>query len=122
MHATALGKAVLAYLAEAERKDVLDAGLPKLTGRTVSTLRLSSVSSTPYGNAATPSNARRRCSARWVSPHRSSDATRRHWRNRRRGSSERLNGRARENKVATVVGEAARSISRDLGAQRWPPT
>ena len=38
MHATALGKAVLAYLPEPERKDVLDAGLPKLTGRTVSTV------------------------------------------------------------------------------------
>jgi len=38
------------------------------------------------------------------------------------GPSERLTGRARENKVATVVGEAARSISRDLGAQRWPPS
>jgi hypothetical protein len=32
-----------------------------------------------------------------------------------------MNGRARENKVATVVCEGARSISRDLGAQRWPP-
>src|SRR6266481_2274521 len=38
MHATALGKAVLAYVAEPEREDVLDAGLPKLTGKTVATL------------------------------------------------------------------------------------
>src|SRR2546425_1980613 len=38
MHATALGKAVLAYLAELERQDVLDAGLPKLTGKTLSTV------------------------------------------------------------------------------------
>src|SRR5438445_724821 len=38
MHATALGQAVLAYLPEPERQDVLDAGLPKLTGKTVSTL------------------------------------------------------------------------------------
>src|SRR6267142_115510 len=37
MHATALGKSVLAYLGEPEREDVLDAGLPKLTGRTIST-------------------------------------------------------------------------------------
>src|SRR6266705_15030 len=37
------------------------------------------------------------------------------------GPAERLNGKARETKVATAVGEAARAISRDLGAQRWPP-
>jgi DNA-binding IclR family transcriptional regulator len=37
------------------------------------------------------------------------------------GPSERLSGKARESTVATAVGEAARSISRDLGAQRWPP-
>ena len=38
------------------------------------------------------------------------------------GPRERLNGRVREAAVATAVGEAARSISRDLGAQRWPPS
>src|SRR5919197_5365579 len=38
MHATALGKAVLAYLPTPEREDVLAAGLPKLTGRTISTV------------------------------------------------------------------------------------
>jgi DNA-binding IclR family transcriptional regulator len=37
------------------------------------------------------------------------------------GPAERLHGKARESKVATAVGEAARAISRDLGAQRWPP-
>src|SRR5881396_3978594 len=38
LHASALGKAVLAYLPAPEREDVLAAGLPKLTGRTISTL------------------------------------------------------------------------------------
>ena len=37
------------------------------------------------------------------------------------GPSERLSGKARESAIATAVGEAARAISRDLGAQRWPP-
>src|SRR6059058_4544096 len=38
MHATALGKAVLAYLPPPEREDVLGAGLPKLTGKTIATV------------------------------------------------------------------------------------
>ena len=37
------------------------------------------------------------------------------------GPSERLTGKARQSALATAVGEAARAISRDLGAQRWPP-
>jgi len=37
MHATALGKAVLAFLPEPERGDVIAGGLPRLTGRTLST-------------------------------------------------------------------------------------
>jgi DNA-binding IclR family transcriptional regulator len=122
MHATALGKAVLAYLAEPERKDVLDAGLPKLTGRTVSTLpalerELDAVRERGYAvereeavlgevGIAAPIFGRNGTVIGGIGV---------------AGPSERLNGKARENKVATVVGEAARSISRDLGAQRWPP-
>src|SRR3982074_783259 len=119
MHATALGKAVLAYLAEPERKDVLDAGLPKLTGRTVSTLpalerELDAVRERGYAvereeavlgevGVAAPIFGRNGAVIGGIGV---------------AGPSERLNGKARENKVATVVGEAARSISRDLGAQR----
>jgi DNA-binding IclR family transcriptional regulator len=123
MHATALGKVVLAYLAEPERNDVLDAGLPKLTGRTISTLpalerELDAVRKRGYAvereeavlgevGIAAPIFGRNGTVVGGIGV---------------AGPSERLNGRARETKVATVVGEAARSISRDLGAQRWPPT
>jgi DNA-binding IclR family transcriptional regulator len=121
MHATALGKAVLAYLAEPELKDVLDAGLPKLTGRTISTLpalerELDAVRDRGYAvereeavlgevGIAAPIFGRTGAVIGGIGI---------------AGPSERLNGRARENKVATMVGEAARSISRELGAQRWP--
>jgi DNA-binding IclR family transcriptional regulator len=37
MHATALGKAVLAYLPDTAREEVIARGLPKLTGRTLAT-------------------------------------------------------------------------------------
>jgi DNA-binding IclR family transcriptional regulator len=123
MHATALGKVVLAYLAEPERNDVLDAGLPKLTGRTISTLpalerELDAVRKRGYAvereeavlgevGIAAPIFGRNGAVVGGIGV---------------AGPSERLNGRARETKVATVVGEAARSISRDLGAQRSPPT
>jgi DNA-binding IclR family transcriptional regulator len=123
MHATALGKVVLAHLAEPERNDVLDAGLPKLTGRTISTLpalerELDAVRKRGYAvereeavlgevGIAAPIFGRNGAVVGGIGV---------------AGPSERLNGRARETKVATVVGEAARSISRDLGAQRWPPT
>jgi DNA-binding IclR family transcriptional regulator len=122
MHATALGKAVLAYLAEPERKDVLDAGLAKLTGRTVSTLaalqrELDAVRERRYAvereeavlgevGIAAPIFDRNGAVIGGIGV---------------AGPAERLNGRAQENKVATAVGEAARAISRDLGAQRWPP-
>ncbi len=123
MHATALGKAVLAYLAEPERQDVLDAGLPKLTGKTVSTLpslarELDAVRDRGYSvereeavlgevGIAAPIFGRAGAVVGGIGI---------------AGPTERLNGKARETKVATAVGEAARAISRDLGAQRWPPS
>jgi DNA-binding IclR family transcriptional regulator len=113
---------VLAYLAEPERKDVLDAGLPKLTGKTISTVaslgrELDSVRERGYAvereeavlgevGIAAPIFGRAGAVVGGIGV---------------AGPAERLHGRARETKVATVVGEAARSISRDLGAQRWPP-
>jgi DNA-binding IclR family transcriptional regulator len=122
MHATALGKAVLAYLAEPERNDIVDAGLPKLTGRTISTMQslgreLDGVRERGYAvereeavlgevGVAAPIFGRTGAVVGGIGV---------------AGPSERLSGRAREGKVATAVGEAARSISRDLGAQRWPP-
>jgi DNA-binding IclR family transcriptional regulator len=122
MHATALGKAVLAYLPEAARDDVLAAGLPKLTGRTISTTaalgrELDVVRERGYAvereeavlgevGIAAPIFGRMGAVVGSIGV---------------AGPTERLNGRARETAVATAAGEAARSISRDLGAQRWPP-
>jgi DNA-binding IclR family transcriptional regulator len=37
------------------------------------------------------------------------------------GPRERVFGRGRDKKLGTAVIEAARAISRDLGATRWPP-
>ncbi len=117
-----VGEAVLAYLAELERQDVLDAGLPKLTGKTLSTVpslarELDAVRERGYAvereeavlgevGIAAPIFGRTGAVVGGIGI---------------AGPAERLNGKARETKVATAVGEAARAISRDLGAQRWPP-
>jgi DNA-binding IclR family transcriptional regulator len=122
MHATALGKSVLAYLGGPEREDVLAAGLPKLTGRTISTMaslgkELETVRDRGYAvereeavlgevGVAAPIFGRLGAVVGGIGVV---------------GPAERLSGRARESAVASAVGEAARSISRDLGAQRWPP-
>jgi len=122
MPATALGKAVLAYLGEPERGDVVDAGLPKLTGRTIATVpaltrELGSVRERGYAvereeavlgevGVAAPIFGRAGAVVGGIGV---------------AGPAERLHGKARESKVANAVGEAARAISRDLGAQRWPP-
>jgi len=122
MHATALGKAVLAYLPGPEREDVVAAGLPKLTGRTISTeaalgRELDAVRERGYAvereeavlgevGVAAPIFGRMGALVGGIGV---------------AGPSERLSGKARESAIATAVGEAARAISRDLGAQRWPP-
>lgn len=122
MHATALGKSVLAYLGQPEREDVLAAGLPKLTGRTISTVaalsqELETVRRRGYAvereeavlgevGIAAPIFGRLGAVVGGIGVV---------------GPVERLSGRPRESAVASAVGEAARSISRDLGAQRWPP-
>jgi DNA-binding IclR family transcriptional regulator len=122
MYATALGKAVLAYLPEAAHDDVVAAGLPKLTGRTISTTaalgrELEVVRERGYAvereeavlgevGIAAPIFGRMGAVVGSIGV---------------AGPTERLSGRARETAVATAAGEAARSISRDLGAQRWPP-
>jgi DNA-binding IclR family transcriptional regulator len=112
---------VLAYLPGPEREDVLAAGLPKLTGRTVSTAtalgkELDAVKERGYAvereeavlgevGIAAPIFGRTGDVVGGIGV---------------AGPAERLSGKARESTVATAVGEAARSISRDLGAQRWP--
>jgi DNA-binding IclR family transcriptional regulator len=123
LHATALGKAVLAYLDEEIRTDVLADTLPKLTGHTLvgpAALRreLEAIRERGYalereeavlGEAglAAPIFDRRSEPIGAVGV---------------AGPRERLLRRGREREMATAVVEAARGISRDLGAPRWPPT
>jgi DNA-binding IclR family transcriptional regulator len=120
MHATALGKAVLAFLPERERGDVIAAGLPRLTGRTLSTPaalegELEEVRERGYAlereesllgemGIASPIISRAGVvGAIGIA-----------------GPVERLKARTKTTAAAASVGEAARTISRDLGAQRWP--
>jgi DNA-binding IclR family transcriptional regulator len=122
MHATALGKAVLAYLPGPEQEDVIAAGLPKLTGKTISATaalerELEDVRERGYAlereeavlgeiGVAAPIFGRLGSVVGGIGV---------------AGPSERLTGKARQSALAAAVGEAARAISRDLGAQRWPP-
>jgi DNA-binding IclR family transcriptional regulator len=121
LHATALGKAVLAYLDEDAIEDVVSGGLPKLTGHThVSPTavrrELASVRESGYavereeallgeGGVAAPIFDRRTDAIGAVGV---------------AGPRERLLRRNRLPEVTAAVLEAARGISRDLGAPRWP--
>lgn len=120
LHATALGKAVLAYLDEM-RDDLLAGSLPKLTGHTHATpaaLRrdLAKVREQGYAvereeavlgeaGVAAPIFDRSAAPVGAVGI---------------AGPRERVLRRGREPGVAAAVLEAARGISRDLGAPRWP--
>ena len=120
LHATALGKAVLAYLDEM-REDLLAGTLPKLTGHTHATpaaLRreLAKVRELGYAvereeavlgevGLAAPIFDRRSEAVGAIGV---------------AGPRERVLRRGREGPVAAAVIEAARGISRDLGAPRWP--
>jgi DNA-binding IclR family transcriptional regulator len=120
LHATALGKAVLAYLDEVQ-DDVLAGSLPKLTGHTHATpaaLRreLATVREQGYAvereeavlgevGLAAPIFDRRGEAVGAIGV---------------AGPRERVLRRGREGPVAAAVIEAARGISRDLGAPRWP--
>jgi DNA-binding IclR family transcriptional regulator len=120
LHATALGKAVLAYLDEM-RDDLLAGTLPKLTGHTHATpaaLRreLAKVREQGYAvereeavlgevGLAAPIFDRRSDAVGAIGV---------------AGPRERVLRRGREAPVAAAVIEAARGISRDLGAPRWP--
>ena len=120
MHATALGKAVLAFLPEPQRDDVVSAGLARLTGKTLSTpaaleRELAGVRERGHalereeallgelGVAAPIFGREGVVGAIGIA-----------------GPVERLKARAKTSSAATAVSEAARAISRDLGAQRWP--
>jgi DNA-binding IclR family transcriptional regulator len=120
LHATALGKALLAYLDEAFVEDVVTGPLPRLTGHThvsAAALRreLATIREVGYavereeavlgeGGVAAPIFDRRGAiGAVGVA-----------------GPKEHLLRRNRLPDVAAAVTETARGISRDLGAPRWP--
>jgi DNA-binding IclR family transcriptional regulator len=121
LHATALGKAVLAYFDDDSIEDVVTGALPKLTGHThvsPAAIRreLAAVRDSGYavereeallgeGGIAAPIFDRRGevIGAVGVA-----------------GPRERLLRRNRLPDVTAAVLEAARGISRDLGAPRWP--
>jgi DNA-binding IclR family transcriptional regulator len=121
LHATALGKAVLAYLDDEVRSDLVSGRLAKLTGHTLATpaaLRRELAATRERGFAvereeavlgeagvAAPIFDRRAEPIGAVGV---------------AGPHERLLRRGRDQTVATAVVEAARGISRDLGAPRWP--
>src|SRR5919197_883076 len=119
LHATALGKAVLAYLDDDVRDDLLRERLPKLTGWTLATpaalaREIASIREQGYAvereeavlgeaGVAAPIFDRRAEPVGAIGV---------------AGPRERLLRRGRESQVAAAVVEAARGISRDLGAPR----
>jgi DNA-binding IclR family transcriptional regulator len=121
LHATALGKAVLAYLDEEVRADLVGANPPRLTGQTLATAAalgrdLDAVRARGYalekeeavlgeGGVAAPIFDRHSDAVGAIGVV---------------GPRERVLARGREKKLGTAVIEAARGISRDLGASRWP--
>jgi DNA-binding IclR family transcriptional regulator len=121
LHATALGKAVLAYLDEPIVADVFRGELPRLTGHThvqASVLKREVASIRERGYAlereeavlgevgvAAPIFDRRSETVGAIGV---------------AGPRERVLRRGREQVVSAAVIEAARAISRDLGAPRWP--
>jgi DNA-binding IclR family transcriptional regulator len=121
LHATALGKAALAFLPEEVRADLLADGLPKLTGHTLATTarmrrEIDAIRGRGYAlereeavlgeaGAAAPIFDRNGDAVGAVGV---------------AGPRERVLRRGREPQLAAAVLEAARGISRDLGAPRWP--
>jgi DNA-binding IclR family transcriptional regulator len=121
LHATALGKALLAYLDPERVARILVGELPRLTGRTqveaVALEReLAAVRERGYAQereeavigeagVAAPIFDRRSLAIGSIGV---------------AGAPERMVGRGREQAISAAVIEAARAISRDLGAPRWP--
>jgi DNA-binding IclR family transcriptional regulator len=121
LHATALGKAVLAFVDQDFRGAVLEDDLPRLTGRTLSspavlTRELDATRKRGYAvekeeavlgeaGVAAPIFDRNAEPVGAVGI---------------AGPRERVLARGSERRIANAVVEAARGISRDLGAPRWP--
>ena len=123
LHASALGKAVLAHLTDEARAELLPDDLPKLTGQTLVTSAalsedLAAVRARGY---ALESDEAIVGEAGIAAPifDRHSDTV---GAIGIAGPSERLLKGGRDADLAQSVVQAARSISRDLGAQRWPAT
>jgi DNA-binding IclR family transcriptional regulator len=121
LHATALGKAVLAFVDEGIRSEVVRDGLPKLTGQTLCTpaaLERELESTRERGYAVEKEEAvigeagiAAPIFDRQSEPVGAVGVA---------GPRERILKRGRERALANAVREAARGISRDLGAPRWP--
>jgi len=121
LHATALGKAVLAHLDEDVRDDVLREDLPRLTGQTLHSAAAlgKELAATRERGYALEKEEAVIGEAGVAAPifDRSGEAI---GAVGIVGPRERVLKRGRERVLANAVLEAARGISRDLGAPRWP--
>jgi DNA-binding IclR family transcriptional regulator len=121
LHATALGKAVLAYLEPDRVDDLTNGELPRLTGRThvqraalgreLTTIRERGFADEREEAVIGEAGVASPIFDRRSEPIGAIGVT---------GPSERVLKRGREATLAAAVIEAARAISRDLGAPRWP--
>lgn len=121
LHATALGKAVLAYLEPDRIADLTNGELPRLTGRThvqhaalereLATIRERGFADEREEAVIGEAGVAAPIFDRRSEPIGAIGVA---------GPSERVLKRGREQSVAAAVIEAARAISRDLGAPRWP--
>ena len=121
LHATALGKAVLAFVDQDFRGAVLEEDLPRLTGRTLSSpaALTRDLDATRKRGYAVEREEAVLGEAGVAAPIFDRDAepvgavgiA---------GPRERVLARGSERRIANAVVEAARGISRDLGAPRWP--
>ena len=122
LHATALGKAVLAYLDDEVRHDLVGTSPTKLTGQTIVTAAALNRDLDAVRERGYALEKEEAVSARAVSRRRSSTAApRRSVRSASSAPASASSARGRDKKLGTAVIEAARGISRDLGATRWPP-
>jgi DNA-binding IclR family transcriptional regulator len=121
LHATALGKAVLAFVDADGRRDILDNDLPRLTGRTLHTQAAldRELNATRERGYAVEKEEAVLGEAGVAAPifDRNAEAV---GAVGVAGPGERILRRGRERTIANAVIEAARGISRDLGAPRWP--
>jgi DNA-binding IclR family transcriptional regulator len=121
LHATALGKAVLAFVDPQFRRDLLEDDLPRLTGQTLCTptALTRELDATRERGYAVEKEEAVLGEAGVAAPifDRNADAV---GAVGIAGPRERVLARGSERRIANAVIEAARGISRDLGAPRWP--